>query len=129
LQAQVDVRGLDAPVHSVVFFRACGREQLAVAKGNGILYRPVGSGSEAPPACGAVRADSVGDEAYGLAFDPATGWLAAASRGAYVAVLDPAASRFVAQANGPMLPPSNRSTRDSATVQPQAKRLECRGRS
>ena len=105
VQAAVDVRGPDAPVHSLAFFRSCGRDQLAVAKGNGILYRPVGPVNEAlPPNCGNVRANSVGDEVYGLAFDPSTGWLAAASRGGYVAVLDPAASSYAAQADGPILP-------------------------
>lgn len=104
LQDSVDVRGLDAPVHSLAFLRACGREQLAVAKGNGILYRTVGARQEPPPSCGDLRAASVGDEAYALAFDTATGWLAAATRGAYVAVLDPAAGRYALQADGPALP-------------------------
>lgn len=105
VKAQIDVRELDAPVHSLVFFRVCGREQLAVAKGHGILYKPLAAGDDATlPDCGEPRANSVGDETYGLAFDPDTGLLAAATRRAYVAVLDPAARRNAWQAESPALP-------------------------
>lgn len=91
-RVQVAVGDSLAPVHSLAFFEACGRRQLAVGKGTGLLYQPVDApppGFAPPAGCATPRSASVGDEVYGIATHGPSGRVAAATRGGYVAVLDP----------------------------------------
>jgi WD40 repeat protein len=80
------------PVYSLTFFDACGRRQLAIGKARGLLYRPADRNLQTP-GCVIRRSASVGDETYGIAFHGPSGLLAAATRGGYIAVLDPAAAQ------------------------------------
>jgi WD40 repeat protein len=60
-------------------------------------------GPHLPGNCAMPLAASIGDAAYGLAFHQPTGLLAAATRGGYVAVLDPS-SRYVSSGSPRQLP-------------------------
>ncbi|MDH5540504.1 MAG: hypothetical protein OEY03_13975, partial [Rhizobacter sp.] len=87
----IDVGRSLGPVHSLAFFDACGRRQLAIGKGVELLYRPVDEAPQppvAPDSCATPRQASVGDEANGIAVHGPTGRVAAATRGGYVAVFD-----------------------------------------
>jgi WD40 repeat protein len=80
------------PVTSLLLFEACGARRLAIGKGLDLLYMVVGPASTAPAStmtCVFRPRASVGDEVSGLAFHAVSGHLAAATRGGYVAVLEP----------------------------------------
>ena len=77
------------PVHSLTFFEACGRRQLAIGKGNELRYEPLGSAPQSTTDCKVLPKSSIGDEVYALAFDGASQQVAAATRGGYVAIVDP----------------------------------------
>jgi WD40 repeat protein len=92
----IDVAQLPGPVVSLAYFDVCGRRYLAIGKGTGLQYRLVApnlQGSEPPAGCEVPRSASVGDETLRVAFDRPSGLLAAATRGGYVAVLDPAGTQ------------------------------------
>lgn len=92
----IDVGEWPGPVHGLSFFEACGRRQLAIGKGTGLQYRsadPSLQGAAPAAGCAMPRSAPVGDETYGVAFHAPTGLLAAATRGSYVAVLEPAAKQ------------------------------------
>jgi NACHT domain/WD domain, G-beta repeat len=76
-----------SPVYAVDFFEACSVNQLAIAKGSGLQYWPL---SESTDACAKPRRSPIGDWVDGVAFDPASGLLAAASGNGYVATPVPA---------------------------------------
>ncbi len=79
-------------MYSLAFFEACGRRQLAIGTEMGLDYSPVDVNPQeaayAEP-CAMARSAQIGDETYSLAFHSPDGLLAAATRGGYVAVLDP----------------------------------------
>lgn len=85
----IDVSHTPGPVLSLAFHGHC---HLAVGKALGLHYRVVGVEWEGPPSaseCSDLLQSSVGDEVLALVSDPASGRMAAATRGGYVAVLDP----------------------------------------
>jgi WD40 repeat protein len=103
-QRAIDTAFVGGPTYSVTFFSDC---QLAVGKGGGLVYREARYHRVAPepmlPCVGPpLPVSSVGDEVYGLAFDPASGKLAAATRGGYVAILDPQRSADRLRASVPV---------------------------
>jgi WD40 repeat protein len=91
-KAPINLSSAIGPVTSLLLFEACGARRLAIGKGLELLYTVVGPASTAPAStttCVFRPRASVGDEISGLAFHAPSGSIAAATRGGYVAVLEP----------------------------------------
>ncbi len=89
----VDVSQAPGAVYSLAFFENCGLSHLAVGKGDRLHYfkvTPMFVGPPPPGRCIDRPYASIGNEAYGIAVHKPSGLIAAATRGGYVAVINPA---------------------------------------